>query len=85
VTLFDNKTQVFIIRIWLEPREINGADPEWRGSIEQVPSGERHYLKQLEDIPVIVAPYLQRMGIKFDKSQRICWLRKWKLLKPSNR
>ena len=46
--LFEANTHVFILRLWLEPREIEGAEPEWRGVIEHVVSGERRYFRNLE-------------------------------------
>ncbi len=41
---------VFIVRLWLEAREIPDADPEWRGTVEHVPSGHRVYVKCLDEI-----------------------------------
>ena len=37
----DEETQVFIVRLWRERREIEGARPVLRGTVEHVPSGER--------------------------------------------
>ena len=50
---FEDNTQVFIVRVWLERREIEGVAAEWRGVVEHVPSGERRYLKDLDDLAVI--------------------------------
>ena len=55
--LFESNTQVFILRFWLEPREIEGAEPEWRGVIEHVESGERRYFRNLEVMLSFVAKY----------------------------
>lgn len=41
-------THVFILRFWLEPREIEDAEPEWRGVIEHVESGDHRYFRNLE-------------------------------------
>lgn len=62
---------VFIIRIWCEPREIEGASPEWRGAIECVQNGERRYLKNLDEIAAFIAPYLKKMGVTVDLHWRI--------------
>ena len=35
---YDEKTESFIVRIWLEPRELRGAPPVWRGEIEHATS-----------------------------------------------
>lgn len=52
-------TQVFILRIWFEPREIPGADPPWRAVIEHVTSGKRQYFSRLEEITTYLQTYLQ--------------------------
>ena len=64
---FEANTHVFIVRIWLEPRDSITATPEWRGMIEHVPSGERHYLQDLQSVPAFIQPYLEQMGVKFNK------------------
>jgi hypothetical protein len=73
----DEHTQVFIVRIWREPREIEGAPPEWRGVIEHVGSGERRFLKELENISAFVAPHLQRMGIRVRQPRLRRWLKRF--------
>ncbi len=72
--LLDENTHVFIIRMWLEPREIAGAAPEWRGMIEHVTSGERQYVKSLDEATEFIAGFLQRMGVKIGLRAR---LRRW--------
>lgn len=47
---FEDNTHSFVVRVWLEPREIEGAAPVWRGVIEHVQSGKRRYLKNLNEI-----------------------------------
>jgi hypothetical protein len=81
MALFEDNTQVFIVRVWLERREMEGAKVEWRGVIEHVPSGERRYLRDLEDILAFIVPYLGGVGVKFDLCWRMRqWLRRWKRL-----
>ncbi|GAB4280622.1 MAG: hypothetical protein Kow0092_36230 [Deferrisomatales bacterium] len=46
---------VFIVRLWREPREIEGAEPLWRGVIEEVRSGQRRYFDELEEIVGFIA------------------------------
>jgi hypothetical protein len=60
--LFEDTTQVFIVRIWLERREVKDAPVEWRGMIEHLPSGQRRYLKDLAGIVAFMKPYLEEMG-----------------------
>ena len=60
---FSENTHSFIVRIWLEPRDLEGAEPQLRGEIEHVPSSERRYLKDLSEIAFFIAPYLGEMGV----------------------
>ena len=62
---------MFILRVWLERREIEGTTPKWRGVIEHVPSGERRYVKDLVEIRAFVVPYLEIMGAKPGNRQRL--------------
>jgi hypothetical protein len=61
-TLEDN-THVFIIRIWVEPREINGMRPECRGVLEHVPSHQRCYLNDVHDVGTLILSVLKANGI----------------------
>jgi hypothetical protein len=47
---FEDDTQVFIVRFWRETRELEGAHPIWRGSVEHLPSGRRVYVKNLKEV-----------------------------------
>jgi hypothetical protein len=51
-------SQAFIVRFWLEPREIQGEKPLWRGVIEHVPSGRQLNLKDLNEITAFIEFYL---------------------------
>jgi putative component of toxin-antitoxin plasmid stabilization module len=57
----------FIVRIWMETRELKDAEPIWRGVLEHVGSGTRVYFDQLEQIAIQVLPYIEAMGVKVDK------------------
>ena len=77
---FEANTHPFIVRIWLEETAHEAGRATWRGHITHVPSGERRYLKSLEDIAVFIAPYLEGMGVKlglFWQARR--WLSGFKL------
>lgn len=52
----------FVVRIWLEEREIAGARPLWRGVVEHAQSGERFYFTDLRDIAGFIDPYVRAMG-----------------------
>lgn len=61
----------FIIKIWLEETVEEAGRAIWRGHITHVPSGERRYLKDLDDIAVFITPYLEGMGVKFGLRWRL--------------
>ena len=74
---FDGQRHVFVVRIWLEPREIAGAVVEWRGVIEHLPTQERCYLNDLAVIAPFITPYLNSMGVQVvDHGMRAQW-RRW--------
>jgi hypothetical protein len=51
-------SHAFIVRFWLEPREIQGEKPLWRGVIEHVPTGRKLFLKGLNEITAFIESYL---------------------------
>ena len=54
----EEQKHAFIVRFWLEPREIEGEKPLWRGVIEYVPSGCKLFLKGLDEITAFIESYL---------------------------
>jgi len=78
--LLESNTHSFIVKIWLEETVEEAGQATWRGHITHVPSGDRRYLKDLDDISNFVVPYLDRMGVKLDIRWRVRqWLKRWKL------
>ena len=57
----DEETQVFIVRLWRELREIEGARPVLRGTVEHVASGERRSIRNMDDVTAFVQPYIEAM------------------------
>jgi hypothetical protein len=82
----EDSDHAFIIRIWKENRELEGASPGWRGVIEHVSTGKRRYLQELAHIIAFIIPYLEEMGVKTDsfgrRRVRFRRLRRW-LQRPS--
>jgi hypothetical protein len=64
VNSFEDFTHAFIVRFWLEPREIKDAMPIWRGMIKHVPSGRRRYLKKFDEIVPFIESHLESSGLK---------------------
>jgi hypothetical protein len=74
---FEHQTHSFIVRIWLEETAEETGRITWRGHITHVPSGKRHYLKNLEDSLTFIAPYLEEMGVKLGLGWRVrFWLKR---------
>ena len=71
---FEERTHVFILRIWREPREIEGATSEWRTTVEHVGSGEQRHARTLAEIEPILAGYLEGGA---PKPERPAWLKRW--------
>lgn len=55
---FEEQGGSFIVRVWLEPREIEGASPEWRGKIEHVQSGDCTYFRDLDKMVEFITNHL---------------------------
>jgi hypothetical protein len=55
----------FIVKIWVEEGE-SESGKVWRGSITHVGSGERRYVKRVEDLTQYFVQYLK--SIEVDKS-----------------
>jgi hypothetical protein len=58
----ESDVQSFIVRVWLEETAEEAGWATWRGHITHVPSGERRYLRQLDDITTFIASYLDGIG-----------------------
>ena len=68
MALLEDRTAVFIIRIWCERGDPDSALSEWRGSVEHVQSGQRAFFRHLENALEFMQPHLQGIGI--DAQQR---------------
>jgi len=58
MTATHDARHIFIVRVWFEPREIEGAALQLRGSVEHVPSGERRSVKALEEVMAFMVRFL---------------------------
>ncbi|QSX77002.1 hypothetical protein [Agrilutibacter solisilvae] len=68
MTLLEDRTAVFIVRIWCERGDGESAASEWRGSVEHVDSGQRVFFRHLDAVQEFMKPHLQGIGI--DAQQR---------------
>lgn len=72
--LIEFNTHSFVVKIWREEPADDHKEGRWRGHITHVPSGERRYLKSLNEIVAFMVPYLISMGVRLDAFWR---LRSW--------
>ena len=61
----EDYTHAFIVRYWLEPREIQGERPLWRGMIEHVPTGRQFALKGLDEVTAFIESYLPGINVMY--------------------
>ena len=57
----------FVARIWIEETVEEAGHVVWRGSITHIPGGERRTIQDLHSIEEFIVPYLEKMGVKFDR------------------
>ena len=65
--LLEDNAAAYIVRVWLEPREVKNAHVEWRGSIQHVGSGKMKYLTDLNELAQFIRPFLDAMGVDFSR------------------
>ena len=65
---FDRSISVIILRLWREAREPEDSPAIWRGEVEMVGSGERYYVKNLDEIMLLIHQQLEEMGIDQSKN-----------------
>lgn len=76
----EEHTQVFIVRFWREPRELETARPEWRGVVEHVKSGERRFVQRTDDVALFIAAYVTESAPTLNIRSKVRrWLKeRWK-------
>lgn len=80
----EDRTQVFIVRFWPEPRELETATPEWRGVVEHVKSGERRFVQRPDEVALFIAAYVTPGGSAATLRSRVGrWLKeRWGVRLP---
>jgi len=69
--LLEDNASAFIVRVWLEPREVEGAPATWRGSVEHVASGKIRYFTELDELVQFVRSFLDEMGATIDRPKDV--------------
>ena len=75
MSLLEDHTASFIVRIWRERGEGLKVSQEWRGAIEHVQSGRRNFFRDLREIANFMKPHLEQIGIEAP-------LRFWDVITP---
>jgi len=57
---FEEDSHAFVIRLWAEGRDKARGTAEWRGWVEHVRDGQRHYFRDVSEISRIVASHLNQ-------------------------
>ncbi len=74
--VLESTSQSFIVKVWVEESADGTSQGVWHGHITHVPSGKRHYLKNLDEIREFIAPHLEEMGVRLGTRYQIKrWLR----------
>ena len=68
MALLEDRTAVFIVRVWCERGDGDAVVTEWRGSVEHIQSGQRSFFRHLDAVLEFVRPHLEGIGI--DAQQR---------------
>jgi hypothetical protein len=53
-------THTFVVKLWLESREIQGAEQEWRGRIDHIQSGSYLYFTDMTAIAQLIRGFMER-------------------------
>ncbi len=69
--LLEDNASAFIVRVWLEHREVEGAPATWRGSVEHVESGRIRYFTELDELVQFVRSFLDEMGATIDRPKDV--------------
>ena len=72
--LDEPNAQSFIVKVWVEDSAGKNGRGVWHGHITHVPSYQRRYLKNLDEIKDFIAPHLAEMGVKLTRRWQ---LRDW--------
>lgn len=71
------QTHSFVVNVWEERRDINGAEPMWRGSVVDVQDGNRIYFDSLLEL----CDFLERRsGMQSHRLRWRDWLR-WRAIR----
>lgn len=58
---FEQEAHSFVIRVWQENRDDVTDTAVWRGWVDHIPSGQRHYFQEVEHLIEIMTVYLKEV------------------------
>lgn len=59
----------FLVRVWLEARELEGAEPILRGYVRNLKSGEQEYFGQPEKLAELLMRQLRSGAVEIETEQ----------------
>jgi len=65
----DVTIQSFVIKIWLEETATETNRYLWRGHITHIPSRQRVYIEELNQVIRFMVPYMKQMGIEVNHEE----------------
>lgn len=65
----ETESEIFMLRIWAEPREIIGQHSVYRGRIEHVRSSRSRYIRNLAQVMEFVDECLAHTDLPFGRWQ----------------
>ena len=71
VDIGESKIHSFIVKVWLEDSEEDPDVTLLHGHITHVPSGERHYIRRVSEVPLFIRSHLGRMGITLESDRKV--------------
>jgi hypothetical protein len=71
VDIGESKIQSFIVKVWLEDDDEDPDVTLIHGHITHVPSGERHYIRKVGEVPLVIRSRLERMGIALERDRKV--------------
>lgn len=63
MSLLEDRTAAFVVRIWRERGELPDSPREWRGMIEHVGSGQRAFFRELAAMVDFMKHHIASVGV----------------------
>lgn len=58
---FELEAHSFLVRLWQEHEGVPASQPEWRGWVEHVQTGQRHYFQDAQTLGAAFQSYIENV------------------------